>query len=213
MTTTDTAVTAHHHGYIHRKEDYLKRLRRIEGQARGLQRMVEEEKYCIDILTQISAITKALQSVGLGSAGGAPQPLRGGRGGRGRPRGRGELKEASDAIARLVGRSSTAPSSAAAQCVGRSWDWKPSRTWLESQNGWSWERPHRQSSTIRRPSRSYSSPVWSTRRNEPLSWSGPLRTALIVVAGVGGAASVMGPRRVGVACVDNIQYRGIVQRE
>ena len=39
------------HGYIHRKDDYLKRLRRIEGQARGLQRMVEDEKYCIDILT------------------------------------------------------------------------------------------------------------------------------------------------------------------
>ena len=54
------------HGYIHRKDDYLKRLRRIEGQARGLQKMVEEEKYCIDILTQVSAMTKALQSVALG---------------------------------------------------------------------------------------------------------------------------------------------------
>ncbi len=54
------------HGYIHRKDDYLKRLRRIEGQARGLQRMVEDEKYCIDILTQVSAMTKALQSVALG---------------------------------------------------------------------------------------------------------------------------------------------------
>ena len=54
------------HGYIHRRDDYLKRLRRIEGQARGLQRMVEEEKYCIDILTQVSAMTKALQSVALG---------------------------------------------------------------------------------------------------------------------------------------------------
>jgi DNA-binding FrmR family transcriptional regulator len=54
--------------YIHNKhrDDYLKRLRRIEGQARGIQRMVEEEKYCIDILTQISAMTKALQSVALG---------------------------------------------------------------------------------------------------------------------------------------------------
>jgi CsoR family transcriptional regulator, copper-sensing transcriptional repressor len=52
--------------YINRKDDYLKRLRRIEGQARGLQRMVEEEKYCIDILTQVSAMTKALQSVSLG---------------------------------------------------------------------------------------------------------------------------------------------------
>ncbi|HYO38140.1 MAG TPA: metal-sensitive transcriptional regulator, partial [Nocardioidaceae bacterium] len=50
----------------HRKDDYLKRLRRIEGQARGLQRMVEDEKYCIDILTQVSAMTKALQSVALG---------------------------------------------------------------------------------------------------------------------------------------------------
>ncbi len=58
----------HEHGYIrsHAKDDYLKRLRRIEGQARGLQRMVEEEKYCIDILTQVSAMTKALQSVALG---------------------------------------------------------------------------------------------------------------------------------------------------
>ena len=48
------------------KDDYLKRLRRIEGQARGLQKMVEDEKYCIDILTQISAMTSALQSVALG---------------------------------------------------------------------------------------------------------------------------------------------------
>jgi CsoR family transcriptional regulator, copper-sensing transcriptional repressor len=54
------------HGYIQRKDDYLKRLKRIEGQARGLQRMVEEEQYCIDILTQVSAMTKALQAVSLG---------------------------------------------------------------------------------------------------------------------------------------------------
>ena len=53
------------HGYIGRKDDYLKRLRRIEGQARGLQRMVEEDKYCIDILTQISATTSALEGVAL----------------------------------------------------------------------------------------------------------------------------------------------------
>lgn len=57
---------SHQHGYIHRKDEYLKRLRRIEGQARGLQRMVEDEKYCIDILTQVSAMTKALQAVSLG---------------------------------------------------------------------------------------------------------------------------------------------------
>ena len=54
------------YGYTPDKEEYLKRLRRIEGQVRGLQRMVEEDKYCIDILTQVSAATKALQSVSLG---------------------------------------------------------------------------------------------------------------------------------------------------
>jgi len=57
---------AHEHGYISRKDDYLKRLRRIEGQARGLQRMVDEEQYCIDILTQVSAMTKALHAVSIG---------------------------------------------------------------------------------------------------------------------------------------------------
>ncbi len=61
---TDAGHNAH--GYITRKDDYLKRLRRIEGQARGLQRMVDDEEYCIDILTQLSAMTKALQAVGLG---------------------------------------------------------------------------------------------------------------------------------------------------
>ena len=54
------------HGYTPNKQDYLKRLRRIEGQVRGLQRMVEEDKYCIDILTQVAAATRALQSVALG---------------------------------------------------------------------------------------------------------------------------------------------------
>jgi CsoR family transcriptional regulator, copper-sensing transcriptional repressor len=54
------------HGYTHDKDNYLKRLRRIEGQVRGLQRMIEEDKYCIDVLTQVSATTRALQSVALG---------------------------------------------------------------------------------------------------------------------------------------------------
>jgi CsoR family transcriptional regulator, copper-sensing transcriptional repressor len=54
------------YGYTQDKEDYLKRLRRIEGQVRGLQKMVEDDKYCIDILTQVSAVTKALQAVALG---------------------------------------------------------------------------------------------------------------------------------------------------
>jgi len=54
------------HGYTLDKEAYVKRLRRIEGQVRGLQRMIDEDTYCIDILTQVSAVTKALQSVALG---------------------------------------------------------------------------------------------------------------------------------------------------
>ncbi|AOS62019.1 metal-sensitive transcriptional regulator [Actinoalloteichus hymeniacidonis] len=53
-------------GYTEDKDGYLKRLRRIEGQIRGLQRMVEADEYCIDVLTQISAATKALQSVSIG---------------------------------------------------------------------------------------------------------------------------------------------------
>lgn len=54
------------HGYSMDKEDYLNRLRRVEGQVRGLQRMIDEDTYCIDILTQVAAVTKALQAVSLG---------------------------------------------------------------------------------------------------------------------------------------------------
>ena len=53
-------------GYTSKKDDHLKRLRRIEGQVRGLQRMVEGDEYCIDVLTQVSAATKALQAFALG---------------------------------------------------------------------------------------------------------------------------------------------------
>lgn len=53
-------------GYSMHKDDYLRRLRRIEGQVRGLQRMVDDEQYCIDVLTQIASVSKALQGVGLG---------------------------------------------------------------------------------------------------------------------------------------------------
>jgi DNA-binding FrmR family transcriptional regulator len=53
-------------GYAGAKDDYLKRLRRVEGQVRGLQRMVDEDTYCIDVLTQVAAVTKALQAVSLG---------------------------------------------------------------------------------------------------------------------------------------------------
>ena len=90
------------HGYIHRKDDYLKRLRRIEGQVRGLQRMVEEEQYCIDILTQVSATTKALQSVALGlleehMSHCVVQAARAGG-----PEADEKVREATEAIARLV---------------------------------------------------------------------------------------------------------------
>lgn len=53
-------------GYAGSKESYLTRLRRVEGQVRGLQRMVEQDTYCIDVLTQVAAVTKALQAVSLG---------------------------------------------------------------------------------------------------------------------------------------------------
>jgi DNA-binding FrmR family transcriptional regulator len=52
-------------GYVDNKEAVQKRLRRIEGQVRGLQRMIEEDRYCINVLEQISAVNKALQSVAL----------------------------------------------------------------------------------------------------------------------------------------------------
>ncbi|HUR13588.1 MAG TPA: metal-sensitive transcriptional regulator [Mycobacteriales bacterium] len=89
-------------GYSQSKDDHLKRLRRIEGQVRGIARMVESDTYCIDVLTQVSAATKALQSVALNlldehmghcvvaaaRQGGAEQDAK--------------LREASEAIARLV---------------------------------------------------------------------------------------------------------------
>jgi len=57
---------ADEHGYSQDRAEYLRRLRRIEGQVRGLQKMVEDDRYCIDILTQIASVTKALQGVALG---------------------------------------------------------------------------------------------------------------------------------------------------
>ena len=91
------------HGYTQDKDAYLKRLRRIEGQVRGLQRMVENDTYCIDILTQVSAVTRALQAVALGLVedhlGHCVAP---GHRGRAAPRPATRWKEASEAIARLV---------------------------------------------------------------------------------------------------------------
>jgi DNA-binding FrmR family transcriptional regulator len=94
------------HGYTGNKEAYLRRLKRIEGQVRGIARMVDEDKYCIDILTQVSAVTKALHAVSLGLVEehighcvvGAAEPD---------PEARAEaidakVKEAADAIGRLL---------------------------------------------------------------------------------------------------------------
>src|SRR4026209_1491455 len=91
-----------HHGYIASKDDYLRRLRRMEGQARGLQRMVEEEQYCIDILTQVSAMTKALQSVALGLLDEHLAHCVVDAARTGGPEAQHKVQEASEAIARLV---------------------------------------------------------------------------------------------------------------
>ncbi|KKW64102.1 metal-sensitive transcriptional regulator [Mycolicibacterium elephantis] len=64
MADQTTQVAAH--GYSAQKDNYAKRLRRIEGQVRGIAKMIDEDKYCIDVLTQISAVNSALQSVALG---------------------------------------------------------------------------------------------------------------------------------------------------
>jgi DNA-binding FrmR family transcriptional regulator len=90
------------HGYSSSKDDYLKRLRRIEGQVRGLQRMVEEDKYCIDILTQVSAVTNALQSVALGLMEDHLSHCVAAAIAEGGDTAAGKVREASDAIARLV---------------------------------------------------------------------------------------------------------------
>jgi DNA-binding FrmR family transcriptional regulator len=61
----DPAAETRQYGYLAGKDELLKRLRRIEGQVRGIERMVDDERYCIDILTQISAATTALDAVAL----------------------------------------------------------------------------------------------------------------------------------------------------
>lgn len=91
-----------HPGYHDSKADQLKRLRRIEGQIRGLQRMVEEEHYCIDVLTQVSAATKALQSFSLGLLEEHLSHCVVDAARAGGPEADAKVKEASDAIARLV---------------------------------------------------------------------------------------------------------------
>jgi len=90
------------HGYISDKEKYLARLKRIEGQARGIHRMVDEDQYCIDILTQISALTSALQKVALGLLDDHLKTCVVDAARAGGPAADEKIKEASDAIMRLV---------------------------------------------------------------------------------------------------------------
>lgn len=59
-------ISSSKHGYSAEKQAYLKRMKRIEGQARGISKMIEDDQYCIDILTQISALNGAMQSVAVG---------------------------------------------------------------------------------------------------------------------------------------------------
>lgn len=97
MDTTDSS-----HGYIQDKRGYLNRLRRIEGQARGISRMVDEDAYCIDILTQISALTSALENVALGLLDDHLHHCVLDAARTGSPAAETTLREASEAIRRLV---------------------------------------------------------------------------------------------------------------
>ena len=102
MSTEQCSLHGHHHGYVEDKDAYLSRLRRIEGQVRGIARMVEEEKYCIDILTQIAAASSALQSVALGLLDGHLNSCVLDAAKQSEDAGKEKLDEASKAIARLV---------------------------------------------------------------------------------------------------------------
>ncbi|NUT47380.1 MAG: metal-sensitive transcriptional regulator [Saccharothrix sp.] len=89
-------------GYTSDKEALLQRLRRVEGQVRGLQRMVADDEYCIDVLTQIAAATKALQAVSLGLLDGHLKHCVADALAEGGEHADAKVREASDAIARLV---------------------------------------------------------------------------------------------------------------
>ena len=89
-------------GYAGTKGAHLKRMARIEGQVRGIARMIDEDKYCIDVLTQVSAATKALQAVGLALLEEHLAHCVANAVAAGPEEGAVKLKEASEAIARLV---------------------------------------------------------------------------------------------------------------
>lgn len=90
------------HGYISDKDRYLARLKRIEGQARGIHRMIDEDTYCIDILTQVSAVTSALENVALALMNDHLKHCVVAAAMAGGPEADEKIKEASEAIARLV---------------------------------------------------------------------------------------------------------------
>ena len=100
--TTEPDTTPTHHGYISDKKRYLDRLKRIEGQTRGISRMVDDEKYCIDILTQISAVTSALETVALGLLDDHLRHCVADAARTGGPDAEAKISEASEAVARLV---------------------------------------------------------------------------------------------------------------
>lgn len=91
-----------HVGYVANKDELLKRLRRAEGQVRGIQRMVEDDTYCIDVLTQVSAATKALETVALALLDDHLAHCVAEASAEGGPVAEEKLREASAAIARLV---------------------------------------------------------------------------------------------------------------
>lgn len=99
---TGTDTGAHRYGYISVKDRYRNRMKRIEGQARGISRMIEEERYCIDILTQTDALTKALQGVALALLDDHLRHCVRDAAATGGPAADAKLTEASEAIARLV---------------------------------------------------------------------------------------------------------------
>ncbi|MDX2377718.1 metal-sensitive transcriptional regulator [Microbacterium sp. LRZ72] len=89
-------------GYMANKDDLLKRLKRTEGQVRGIARMVDEDKYCIDILTQVSAATRALEAVALSLLGDHLTHCVAEASAEGGPVAAEKIREANEAIARLV---------------------------------------------------------------------------------------------------------------
>ncbi len=102
MNERPAATPEHQHGYAGNKAAHLKRMARIEGQVRGIARMIDEDKYCIDVLTQVSAATKALQAVSLALLEEHLAHCVANAVASGGDEGAAKLKEASDAIARLV---------------------------------------------------------------------------------------------------------------